>query len=238
VLQRTIPIVILCASGAILVLAYFITAAVSWSETVNIWFNVLAAVAYVLGAGNLVAVNLEKISSRRAGWAYSAITLAAFFFMLTVGLFKIGAVPDPMHPDIRLAGDYESPASPYGWTYEYVFSPLTSTMFALLAFYVASAAFRAFRAKNIESILLLGTAFIILLAQTAAGMFLTGWIPEDSAFAFLRLDSMKTAITEHIQTAGMRAITIGIALGVAATSLRLILGVDKSYLPRSGGGAA
>ena len=236
-LQRTVPIIILCASGAIMVLAYFITAAVSWSETVNVWFNVLAAVAFVLGAGNLLKVNLEKISSRRPGWAYSAITLAAFFFMLVVGLFKIGAIPDSKHPDVRLAGNYETPASPYGWTYEYVFSPLTSTMFAMLAFYVASAAFRDFRAKNTESILLLATAFIILLAQTAAGMFLTGWIPEDSAFAFLRLDWMKIAITEHIQTAGMRAITIGIALGVAATSLRLILGVDKSYLPRGGGAA-
>lgn len=234
-LQRTVPIIILCLSGAVMVLAYFVTSAVSWSETVNVWFNVLAAVAYVLGAGNLLTVNLEKISSQRPGWGYSAITLAAFFFMLTVGLFKIGAVPDPSHPTVRLAGDYETAASPYGWTYQWVFSPLTSTMFALLAFYVASAAFRAFRAKNIESILLLGTAFIILLAQTAAGMFLTGWIPEDSAFAFLRLDWMKTAITEHIQTAGMRAITIGIALGVAATSLRLILGVDKSYLPKGGG---
>jgi hypothetical protein len=237
VLQRTVPIIILCASGAIMVLAYFITAAVSWSETVNVWFNVLAAVAFVLGAGNLLKVNLEKISSRRPGWAYSAITLAAFFFMLVVGLFKIGAIPDSKYPDVRLAGNYETPASPYGWTYEYVFSPLTSTMFAMLAFYVASAAFRAFRAKNTESILLLATAFIILLAQTAAGMFLTGWIPEDSAFVFLRLDWMKIAITEHIQTAGMRAITIGIALGVAATSLRLILGVDKSYLPRGGGAA-
>ena len=106
-------------------------------------------------------------------------------------------------------------------------------MFALLAFYVASAAFRAFRAKNIEAILLLSTAFIVLIAQTAGGMFLTGWIPEDSMFAFLRFDWMKVGITEYIQTAGMRAITIGIALGIAATSLRLILGLDKSYLSKN-----
>jgi hypothetical protein len=231
-LQRTVPIAILGLSGVILMLAYFSPLTTSWGETVLEWFNILAAVAFVLGAGNLLAVNLEKISSRRPGWAYAAITLLSFFLMLGFGLLKVGAVPNPQHPGVHLAGNYETADSPFGWIYEYVFSPLTATMFAMLAFYVASAAFRAFRAKNTESILLLGTAFVILLAQTAAGMFLTGWIPEDSAFAFLRLDWMKVAITEHIQTAGMRAITIGIALGVVATSLRLILGIDKSYLSK------
>ncbi len=231
-LKRTIPILILATSGAILVVAYFSPFTTNWSEVVLMWFNILAAVAYVLGAGNLLAVNLEKVSSRRAGWAYALITLVAFASMLTFGLFKIGGVPSEAHPDVPYAGDYESTQSAFGWVYEYMLSPLTATMFALLAFYVASAAFRAFRAKNLESILLLGTAFIILLAQTAAGMFLTGWIPADSVFAFLRFDSLRIAITEYIQTAGMRAITIGIALGVAATSLRLLLGIDRSYLSK------
>jgi hypothetical protein len=232
-MQRTIPIAILCLSGTIMVAAYFLSFAQSWGETVTTWFNILAAVALVLGAGNLIAVNLEKISSQRAGWGYAAITLASFAFMLVVGLLKVGAVPDPKHPGVAFAGSYESAASPFGWMYEYVMSPLTATMFAMLAFYVASAAFRAFRAKNVESILLLGTAFIVLLAQTAAGMFLTGWIPEDSAFAFLRLDSIKTGIMNHVQTAGMRAIMIGIALGIVAMSLRLILGIDRSYLSKN-----
>ncbi len=231
-LKRTIPILILATSGAILVVAYFSPFTTNWSEVVLMWFNILAAVAYVLGAGNLLAVNLEKVSSRRAGWAYALITLVAFASMLTFGLFKIGGVPSEAHPDVPYAGGYESSQSAFGWVYEYMLSPLTATMFALLAFYVASAAFRAFRAKNLESILLLGTAFIILLAQTAAGMFLTGWIPADSVFAFLRFDSLRIAITEYIQTAGMRAITIGIAIGIAATSLRLILGVDRSYLSK------
>jgi hypothetical protein len=232
-LQRTIPILILAASGALLIIAYFSPFTTSWGEVVVDWFNVLAAVAYVLGAGNLLAVNLEKVSARRAGWAYALLTLLSFGAMLAFGLFKIGAVPNADNPNVHFAGSYESTQSAFGWVYEYILSPLTATMFALLAFYVASAAFRAFRAKNLEAILLLGTAFIILLAQTAAGMFLTGWIPEASMFAFLRLDWMKVAITEHIQTAGMRAITIGIALGIAATSLRLILGIDKSYLSKN-----
>lgn len=232
-MRRTIPMLILASAGLLLIVAKFSPFTVSWQETVLGWFNILAAVAFVLGAGNLLAVNLEQISSRRPGWAYAAITLFAFAVTLVVGMFKVGAVPNGMHPDIHLAGAHDVPQAPFGWIYDYMLVPLTSTMFAMLAFYVASAAFRAFRAKNIEAILLLGTAFIILLSQTAAGMFLTGWIPEDSVFSFLRLDVMKRGITEHIQTAGMRAITIGIALGVAATSLRLIFGIDKSYLSKT-----
>lgn len=232
-MRRTIPMLILAATGVLLIVANFSPFTVGWQETVLDWFNILAAFAFVLGAGNLLAVNLEQISSRRPGWAYSVITIVAFAVTLVVGLVKVGAVPNQMHPDIHLAGAHDVPQAAFGWIYEYMLVPLTATMFALLAFYVASAAFRAFRAKNLEAILLLGTAFIILLAQTAAGMFLTGWIPEDSAFAFLRFEMLKKGITEHVQTAGMRAITIGIALGVAATSLRLIFGIDKSYLPKS-----
>lgn len=231
-LRRVIPLVILSASGLILILSYFSPMTESLSETVVSWFNILAGVAFVLGAGNLLAVNLEKISSRRPGWGYAAITLVSFCAMLVAGFVKWGAVPNPEHPNVHLAGSQDSTQAAYGWAYEYVLSPLTATMFGLLAFYVASAAFRAFRAKNFEAILLLSTAFIILLVQIALGAMLTDWIPENSAFAFLRAESIKAIVTETFQTAGMRAIMIGIALGTAATSLRLILGIDRAALAK------
>ena len=101
-------------------------------------------------------------------------------------------------------------------------------MFAMLAFYVASAAFRAFRAKNLEAILLLGTAFIILLGRTFAGVTLTSWLPE--SVAGLKIDNMTVTIMTVFNTAGNRAIMIGIALGISATSLKVLLGVDRSYL--------
>ncbi|MFV0443497.1 MAG: hypothetical protein ACK5Q5_07995 [Planctomycetaceae bacterium] len=131
----------------------------------------------------------------------------------------------------RWSGEYLAAGSGLNWIYEYLFQPLTATMFAMLAFYVASAAFRAFRAKNFEAILLLGTAFIILVAQTPIGARATNWIP-DSLSAF-RADEMKRYIMSLFNTAGNRAIMIGIALGIAATSLKILLGVDRSYL---GGG--
>jgi len=126
------------------------------------------------------------------------------------------------------SGFYSAPGSPFSWMFEYILQPLMTTTFAVLAFYVASAAFRAFRAKNLEAILLLGTAFIILLGRTSAGPALTSWIPD--SFSAFRLDQMTVYIMSIFSTAGSRAIMIGIALGTISTSLKVILGIDRSYL--------
>jgi len=132
-------------------------------------------------------------------------------------------------PKYPWSGPYNSPGSVFGWLYEFSFKPLQATMFSLLAFYVASAAFRAFRAKNLQAILLLATAFIILLGQTFAGYWLTSWIPDSSPLAPLKIKSLTEFVAVFL-TAGSRAIMIGIALGVASTSLKILLGIDRSYL--------
>ena len=227
-MKRTVPLAITALCGFVLIVAYFIPATQDWGEIAAIWFDILAAIAYVLGGGNLLKTHLKKTSDRVPGWGYSVITLAAFLVMLTVGLGKIGVHPSPQYPEFSLSGGYRELGSPFWWLYEYAFKPLTATIFALLAFYIASAAFRAFRAKNIEAILLLGTAFIILLGRTFAGVFLTAWLPD--SLSGLRLENLTVYIMSVLNTAGNRAIMIGIALGLASTSLRVLLGIDRSYL--------
>lgn len=127
------------------------------------------------------------------------------------------------------SGPYNTPASVFGWQYEFMFKPLQATMFSLLCFFVASAAYRAFRAKNVQAVLLLVTASIILLGQTIAGYWLTGWIPESSPLAPFKIKNLVEWVAVFL-TAGSRAIMIGIALGVASTSLRVLLGIDRSHL--------
>ncbi len=142
----------------------------------------------------------------------------------------MGVPPSAQFPDFAWSGHYRDIGSPFWFFYPYGFQPLTATMFALLAFYIASAAFRAFRAKNLEAVLLLGTAFIILLGRTFAGVALTGWIPPDSAFSGLRVENLTVYIMSVFNTIGNRAIMIGIALGIVSVSLKVLLGVDRSYL--------
>ncbi|MEC9376801.1 MAG: hypothetical protein VYC00_01720 [Candidatus Neomarinimicrobiota bacterium] len=227
-MKRNIPLLITALGGFILILAYFIPATQNWGEVAAIWFDILASIAFILGGGNLLKIHLKKISDRSIGWAYSAITLAAFVITLFVGLGKVGVNPNPQYPEYALSGHYRETGSPFWWLYEYAFKPLTATMFAMLAFYISSAAFRAFRAKNIEAILLLGTAFIILLGRTFAGVYLTAWLPE--WMSGLKIENLTVYIMSVFNTAGNRAIMIGIALGVASTSLKVLLGVDRSYL--------
>ncbi|WP_437194563.1 hypothetical protein [Planctomicrobium sp. SH527] len=126
------------------------------------------------------------------------------------------------------SGSYTAQGTPFWWIYEYALQPLMTTTFALLAFYVASAAYRAFRAKNLEATLLLGTAFLILLGRTSAGPALTSWLPD--SLSFLKMDSLMDFIMSVFNTAGNRAIMIGIALGTISMSLRVLLGIDRSYL--------
>lgn len=227
-MKRNIPLLITAFSGLVLILAYFIPMTQSWGEVAAIWFDILASIAFILGGGNLIKLHARKMALRQAGWAYSAITLLAFAVTLFIGLSKIGVSPNLQFPDMAWSGHYRESGAPFWWIYEYAFKPLTATTFSMLAFYIASAAFRAFRAKNLEAILLLGTAFIILLGRTFAGIILTSWLPD--SLAGLRIENLTVEIMRVVNTAGSRAIMIGIALGVASTSLKVLLGVDRSYL--------
>ena len=125
---------------------------------------------------------------------------------------------------------YDSEGSAFWWCYEYLFQPLTATIFAMLAFYLSSAAFRAFRAKNLDATILLGTALVVLLTVTFIGTALSGLFEPTGLTQYLRLDKIKSIVMGVFVTSGNRAIMIGIALGIAATSLKVILGIDRSYL--------
>ena len=228
-MKRLVPLIIAIVAGFVLLIANFIPYAESWGLTAQEWFNILAVGAMVLGGGNLIKLQLMKISSKKAGWGYAAVTVVCFFGAIIIGMGKFGVHPSELYPNYAWSGYYLEEGSGMWWIYQHMIVPLTSTMFAMLAFYVATAAFRAFRAKNTEATLLLITAGIVLLGRTYAGVWLfESWLPD--SLLWLRFDNLTVWIMEVPNTGGTRAITIGIALGVVATSLRILLGVDRSYL--------
>lgn len=220
-LKRTIPLFITFLVGTVLVISKFIPKFESLGEDFSIYFDIIAVFAFILGGGNLVKIHGNNISKKSPGWGFSVVCMAGFFITLSFGLFKIG---NPL----GWSGNVVAEGSYFKGIYDYTFKPLGATMFALLAFYVASASYRAFRAKNAEATVLLLAAFIILLGRTFIGKVISFWVPLNQSGA--DIPALAEWIMNVPNLAGQRAIMIGIALGVVSTSLKLILGIERSYL--------
>jgi hypothetical protein len=229
-LKRTIPLLITGLVGTLLIVSYYIPAG-PFAETerkIPDFFNIIAAFAFVLGGGNLLRVHLERISRRDHEWIYSVVTVGGFLVMLIAGLLEIGRTEAGgvgLNPGLDLSDSRLA----YDWMYQAIFTPCQATMFSLLAFFVASASYRAFRAKTPEATVLLVAAFVILIGRTFVGAWLTGWIPEPFS-EYFHIPNLSAWIMSVPNLAGQRTIQIGIALGIISNSLRLILGIERSHL--------
>jgi hypothetical protein len=109
--------------------------------------------------------------------------------------------------------------TPFGWLYDNVLVPLQGTMFSLLAFFVASAAYRAFRARTLEATVLLLAAIVVMWGRVPLGEYLIPWIGGVSDW-----------IMNVPNTAAQRGILIGVSLGGIATSIKIICGIERAYL--------
>jgi hypothetical protein len=107
----------------------------------------------------------------------------------------------------------------FDWVYYYAQYPLQATMFSLLAFFIASAAFRAFRIRTFHASLLAVTAILVMIGRVPVGEKLWPGFPD-----FIEW------IMNVPQLAGKRAIMIGAALGAISTALKVLTGLERTYL--------
>lgn len=220
-MKRRVPLLITFFVGTLLIVSVFVPPLEGMQENSTLFFDIIAVFAFFLGGGNLVRIHFKRAYGKRHDWEFSIVTLVAFFVMLTFGLFKLGN-PGGIEANVTQPGSW------FEMVFSSVITPLSSTMYALLAFFVASASYRAFRAKNREATILLVAAFVILLGQTVIGTVATMWMPED--FSLLQIPNLAIWIMSGPNLAGQRAILIGIGLGVVSMALRIILGIERTYL--------
>ena len=162
---------------------------------------ILTAFALLVGLGNLVLVHFLRIARRNEpGTGYSVIVLVSAALVFFIGLFS------------SLAD------TPMVWIFNNVYLPLQSAFFALTAFFLATAAYRALRARSLETTLMLIAALVVFIGQTPLITSLS------TAFV-----SAKEWVLNVPSTAGERGILLGVALGTLATGLRLLVGIDRPY---------
>lgn len=184
----------------------FLTFAV---PTVGNVINVLAAFTLGLGVFSLVRIHVGKIVKLREGWGNSVVLLASLLIMAIAGLgFENTIFFRSLFRDVLNSFD--------------------AAMFATLAFFIISAAYRAFRIKSAEATLLMVAALVVMLGQIPIGQYLTHWIPEKGTFASLfRLDNISNWLLLTVNAPATRAIGFGLGIGGLAIALRLWLSLER-----------
>lgn len=104
--------------------------------------------------------------------------------------------------------------------FDNILIPIFAAMFSLLAFFIASAAYRAFRARNVLASLLLFSALIVMLRFN----------PYFGEVIGLYMNKTSNWLMNVPNLAAQRAIVIGVGLGMVATALKVILGIERGYM--------
>ncbi len=205
---------IVLVGGLLMMVQYFIPHQYSQAvfNSYTEWAPIVGAFALILGVGSLTRVHSHKIRRKAKNWQYSWAVLIPLFGMPFFALI----LPQ------SLAGGMEEP-SIFHFMFMHIQVPIQATMFSLLAFYIASAAFRAFRAKSALATVLLLAAVIVMLGQVPIGAIFGRWLPETGLW-----------ILRYPNLAAKRAIMLGVGFGILATNLKIIFGVERNWLGGAG----
>ncbi len=205
-LKRTIPMAIALAIGFLMLIDFFFDE--SHINALGGFFVdsavIVVAFALLLGLLNVLIVHFKRIRRREDGWPYSIFLVGIALIVL------LGGISGPETDVVE-------------WIFDNVQFPLQAATFSLLAFYVATAAYRAFRLRSLESIAFILAVIVVLLGQVPIGRYLSDFLP-----------AAKDWILDVPGTAGVRGIIIGVALGTIATGVRVLMGFDRPYSGEGG----
>lgn len=215
-MKRQVPLVLCFLFGVVMCFTQFsphqFPQAV-YNEVIN-WALIMSPFALIFGTTTLIQTHVTRIRRRTEHWQYSFVVFAGLLVMAAIGI--------PYGP--------QQPV--FVWLFNNVQVPLDATMFSLLAFLIASAAFRAFRARTFEATLLLLAAMIVLIGNVPVGDLIwntvLSWLPWENGASEAR-----QWILGNPNLSARRGIILGVSLGVISQAIRLILGIERSYI---GGG--
>jgi hypothetical protein len=142
------------------------------------WGVLLSAFALLLGAINVAWVHVRRVVAGNTGWQQSLLLVVALAVVLVSGLFSTTGVRSPL---VELLFDA-------------IIAPGQATLFALLAFFMAAAAYRYLRIGRPGGVWLLAGVLLVFAVQMPvanallprAFANLIGWVVDVPAMSALR----------------------------------------------------
>ena len=213
-MRRQVPLILCFLFGIVMMLVEFSPHPISEGLRAEVikWDLIIGPFALVIGVITLVHTHAIRVKRRVEHWQYSYLVFFGMIVMVAFGL--------PTGPKNEV----------FEWLFDNVQVPMEATMFSLLAFFIASASYRAFRARTLEATLLLVAALIVMIGNAPIGDVLWN---ELSPVGDNIPSTARQWILDNPNLSSRRGIILGVSLGVISQSIRIIFGIERSYL---GGG--
>ncbi len=193
--------------------------------------NILAAFMLGLGVFSVLKIHLGKIAKQQKDWGFSIVLLTCIVLMVAFGYWDW---------NLRTFGaDSAKLDNPTYWhfanymqdlLFDGLLQQMDAGMFSVIAFYILSAAYRAFRIRSIEATILLAAALIMMLSLMGAIGYLWDQKALGDASPFIanfKLKEVAGWIKDNVQTPAIRGIDFGVGIGALAMGMRLWLSLEK-----------
>jgi len=161
------------------------------------WVLLLSAFALLLGVLSVVWLHIRRIQLGREEWWLSLILLVALLAVVGAGLVDASGAFSP----------------PVMWMFDYVIAPIQATLFALLAFFLAAAAYRFLRIGRSGGVWMLAGALFMLIVQA----------PVSRLFLAAPLERLADWLLEQPVMAALRGVILGGGLALLVIGVRFLL---------------
>jgi uncharacterized membrane protein len=219
-----------------------------WVESVGFWFqdaqqalanvaNILTAFLLLLGMYSLLRIHLGRISKKHPDRAFSVVLIVSMVLIVVFGYadWRMRTFLDPQNL-------LETKANWTVWNhgrdilFDGLLMQMDAAMFSLIAFFILSAAFRAFRIRSVEATVMMVSALILIVSLMTVVVYFSdslvkAWFPNPEPGGFnpnnYMIGTVAGWVKANLQTPSLRAVEFGVGLGALAMGLRLWLGLEK-----------
>jgi len=180
----------------IIILAQYFFDITSLQELINVFQDssvIIAAFALPIGIINLLRRELPDIMRRKGEWYLNIWMIFLIAFVGALGII------------------YGTKESTYNYLYSNIQLPSDAALYALVGFYLAPGAYRAFRIRSWDSLFLLVTLVFLMFYNIPVGAAIWGGFKPIGAW-----------LEANATTTGFRVIWLGFGVSMAALLVRYI----------------
>ncbi|MCH8274738.1 MAG: hypothetical protein IH851_08105 [Armatimonadetes bacterium] len=190
--------------------------------------QIIFGLLLALGILSIFRVHFGRLFRLEKDWFFSFVLLGSMAVMIVFGLMN-WSLDQAVAREAITSEQASRTIAAQGFQFVFfdMLQNLDAAMFSLIAFFILSAAYRAFRIKSIEATIMMATALVVLMSFIPIFLAITNWLPADQFVGNFRVDTIGDWILDTINAPALRAIDLGLGLGILAMAIRIMLGLER-----------